>query len=107
MEWEKWWDLFGVALMAKYSSSVAKLNRIPTNDNPRNQALLGGMQDKQAERKVVGVLFLSLGPAARKNLIDRFAELTVATVQLPNLTNQFKGDIREATNQKARSVQFW
>ena len=34
-EWEKWRDLFVVAVNAKHSISVQELLRTPTEDNPR------------------------------------------------------------------------
>ena len=64
------------------------------------------MQDEPAERKVVSVLFLSLGTAARKNLIDRFPELTVATVQLPNLTNHCRESFVKQRNRTLDRFNF-
>ena len=85
MEWEKWWDLFCVAVMAKYSVEVPELLRRATTTNPRNEALLGGMAAATAERKVVSVLFLSMGTTARKNLVDRYPEMVVSEIQLTTL----------------------
>ena len=85
MEWEKWWDLFCVAVMAKYSVEVPELLRRTTAQNPRNETLLGGLSAETAERKVVSVLFLALGTTARKNLVDRFPEMVVSAVSLTNL----------------------
>ena len=85
MEWEKWWDLFCVAVMAKYSVEVPELLRRTTAANPRNEALLGGMAAATAERKVVSALFLSMGITARKNFVDRYPEMVESEVQLPTL----------------------
>ena len=85
MEWEKWWDLCCVAVMAKYSIEVPELLRRITPANPRNETLLGGLNPETAERKVVSVLFLAIGAAARKNLMDRFPEMVVSSIALADL----------------------
>ena len=82
MEWEKWWDLFSVATMAKYSIDTSELLRTPTAQRPRVEALLGSLSAAAAERKIVSVLFLALGTAARKSLVDRFPDMVVAAIAL-------------------------
>ena len=84
-ELEKWWDVFGVAVNAKYSSSVHELLRTPTENNPRQNALTNNMNEQAAERKVVSILFLSLGSAGRKNLTDRHPYKVISTERLAEM----------------------
>ena len=65
-EWAKWWDIFVVAVNAKHSISDHELLRTPTENDPRVAALINGMNEQAAERKVVSILLLSLGSAGRK-----------------------------------------
>ena len=81
-EWEELWDLFMVAGNAKYSISVNEKLRNVTEQNPTITALLNNLIEQAAERKMVSVLFLSLGSAARKRLTDRFPHMRGATVSL-------------------------
>ena len=90
-DWEDWWDLFTVAVNAKYSLSVNALLRIATEQAPRILALIINLNEQTAERKVISVLFLSLGTAGRKCVTDKFQEMRVATVTLKKLrTNSTK-----------------
>ena len=43
MEWERWLDLFTVAVMAKYSISVEDLTRMVDADHPRVKAPIADM----------------------------------------------------------------
>ena len=54
-----------VAINAKYSVYVEELLR--------NAALLSKLNEQAAERKLVSLLILSLGTAARKSLTDKFS----------------------------------
>ena len=65
-EWEKWWDLFVMAVNSKDSISVQDLTRTPTENLPRLAALINNMNEQAVERKTVRMLFLSLGSAGRK-----------------------------------------
>ena len=72
MEWDKWVDLFQVAAMAKYSISITELSRQVTEQNPRVRALTGDLDENPANKKIVSVLYISLGGAARKQFRDKF-----------------------------------
>ena len=61
MEWDKWVDLFQVAVMAKYSISITELTGQVTEQNPRVRALTGNLDEDPASKKIVSVLYLSLG----------------------------------------------
>ena len=82
-EWEEWWDLFMTAANAKYSISVNEMLRTVTQQQqPRIAALINNLNDEAAERKIVSVLFLSLGSAATKSVTDKYPEMRVATESL-------------------------
>ncbi|MEL6123710.1 MAG: ABC transporter ATP-binding protein, partial [Bacteroidota bacterium] len=59
-------------VLVMYQGEVPELLRRITPAHPRNETLIGGLNPETAERKVVSVLFLAIGAAARKNLMDRF-----------------------------------
>ena len=64
MEWERWFDLFTVAVIAKNSISVGELTRTVDVDHPRVKALIGDMADEAADKKLVKWLFLSVEESA-------------------------------------------
>ena len=66
MEWEQWFDLFAVAVMAKVSISIEELTRNTDENSPRIKALIGDMAEEAAEKKVVTWLFFSAGEPAGK-----------------------------------------
>ena len=70
-EWGEKWDLFMIAANAKYSISVNDLLRTVSAQQPRILALINNLNEQAAERKIVSVIFLSLGWAARKSLTDK------------------------------------
>ena len=89
-DWEDWWDLFTVAVTAKYSLSVNKLLRIVTTEQAPNLALMNNLNEEAAEeRNVISVLFLPLGTAGRKSLTDKLPEMRVATVTLQELRTKY------------------
>ena len=64
MDWDKWFDLFQVALMAKFSISVSELTRETTQQNPKVRPLLGeGLQYST----------LVTGRSSKKNFMDKYA----------------------------------
>ena len=61
IDWERWLCLFSVALMAGYSINIDEVERTPDEDNLRVKALMGDLPEISANRKVISLLFLSLG----------------------------------------------
>ena len=86
MEWDKWVDLFQVAVTAKYSISLTELTRDTSQQNPRVRALMGDLEEESAHKKVVSVLYLSLGEAARKQFRDKFPHVTLWSLTVSELT---------------------
>ena len=86
MEWDKWVDLFQVAVMAKYSISLTELTRDASQQIPKVRALMGDLEEEPANKKVVSVLYLSLGEAARKQFRDKFPHVTLWSLKVSELT---------------------
>ena len=74
MEWEKWLNLFQVAIMAKNSSSITAMTREVTDQLPRKRSLIGDLYEDPANKKVVSAMHLSFGEAARKQIRDKFSK---------------------------------
>ena len=85
MDWDTWLDLFQVAVMAKFSISITELTRDADQQNPRTRALLGDMDEDPANKKVVSVLYLSLGEAARKIFKDKYPHTTLWNLKVRKL----------------------
>ena len=79
-------DLFQVAVMAKYSISITELIRQVTEENPRVRALTGDL-DEDPANKIVSVLSLSLGGAARKQFRDKFPHTTLCDSKAGGMLN--------------------
>ena len=67
-EWEYWLVLFVMTVTAKSSTSVAELIRTPTEQQPRQAALINNLNEQAAERKTFSVLFLSEGSPGRNKV---------------------------------------
>ena len=80
MEWKKWLDIFEVAITAKHSISLHELVR--ATPPAREATLMGGGTEETASRKVISILFLSLGNAARKTITDLQPGMRIAEVDL-------------------------
>ena len=104
---EKWWDLFIVAINAKHSISVIELMRRATEERPRQAALINNLNEQAAESKIVSVLFLSLGSAGRKNLTDRFPDMMIATLSLPDLKRNCDETFYKPTCRKLERFKFF
>ena len=85
MDWDRWLDLFQVAGMAKFSISISELTREATEQTPRARALLGDMDENPANKKVVSVMYLSLGEAARKVFKDKYPHTTLWNLKVREL----------------------
>ena len=85
MDWDKWLNLFQVALMAKYSISITELTREATQQNPRVRALLGDLDEDPANKKVISVMYLSLGEAARKQFMGKYPHTALWEIKAQDL----------------------
>ena len=98
MEWDKWLDLFTVALKVKYSVSIEEVERIPDEQNPRVRALMGDLPDVSANGKVISLMFLSLGEAARKLFKDKFPEVAIWNLTVQEMEGNGAGCFRVVRN---------
>ena len=106
-EWKKWWDVFVVAVHAKHSKSEHELLRAPTENNPRQAALINNMNKQAAEHKVVSILFLSLESAKRKNLTDRHPYMVISTATLPELRENCEQTFKKQRNRTLERYKFF
>ena len=106
-ECEKWWDIFVVAVNAEQSISVNELMRTPTENEPRVTALINGMNEQAAERKVLSILFLSLGSAGRTNLTDKFPYMVVSTSSLKEVSENGPKTFKEERNLTLERYRFF
>ena len=87
MDWDKWFDLFQVAIMAKYSISITELTRNADQQHPRVRALLGDLDEDPANKKVISILYLSLGEPARKQFMDKYPHTALWDLKAQELIN--------------------
>ena len=80
-DWDQWLQLFEVAVLARHSISVSELTR-NAEQQPRAQALMGTMEEAPAARKVISLLYISLGKTGRKMLMDKFPQINILLIQL-------------------------
>ena len=91
MDWDKWLDLFQVAVMAKYSISLTELTTEANEQNPRARPIMGDMDETPANKKVVSVMYLSLGKAARRQYKVKYPHTRLwdlGTKQLITMCNE-------------------
>ena len=80
-DWDQWLHLFEVAVLARHSISVSELTR-NAEQQPRAQALMGNMEEAPAARKVISLLYISMGKTGRKMLMDKFPQINNLLIQL-------------------------
>ena len=98
MEWERWFDLFALAVMAKYLISIEELTRTTDANSPRIKALIRDMAEEAAEKKVVPWLFLSVGELARKMYKDKHPDLSVWTLGVRDMIESCRKCFHVARN---------
>ena len=86
-EWSRWIELFEATFMAKSSISLEELTR-DTTTNPRKKELMGGVEESIAEKKAVSFLYIALGEAARKTLLDRKPNMDIKATKLEDLLKE-------------------
>ena len=83
LEWEKWLELLSASMIAKHSFSLPELTRVDGSE--RMLALLGGLSEETAGKMVKRFLFILIGQATRKTLMDKLRATQIATITLPVL----------------------
>ena len=84
-DWEQWIQLFEVATLARHSISVSEVLREADQMNPRAAALMGNLEEIPAKRKIVSLLYISIGKNARKKLMDKFPTINILLIELREL----------------------
>ena len=69
--WEKWFQLFEAAVLARLSISLYELTRDADEQNLRVVALVENLELEPASRKVTSLLYISIGKEGRKMLLDQ------------------------------------
>ena len=59
-------------MTAKYSISITELTREANQQNPKIRPLMGDLDEEPANKKVIRVMYLSLGEATKKQLRDKY-----------------------------------
>ena len=72
--------------MAKFSIWLTELTR--SEGRERVPAFMGRSAEDAASKKVITILFFSIGQAARKILLDNFRAIQIATKTLPELSER-------------------
>ena len=103
LEWEKWMELFEVALMAKSNISVAELTKTTGN---KDKSLMGDMEEATAMKKANSVLYLALGMAARKTISDKFPTVNIARITLEDLIKTCKECFEKPKNETLDRFKF-
>ena len=73
--------------MAKNNILVSDLTK---TTRTKNKSLLGDMEEGAATKKTISILYLSLGKAARKNLLKKYPTKNIATISLTDLLKNCK-----------------
>ena len=81
MEYQRWQDLFEMSLMGKHSIEVDEITR-ELGGVQRRKELMGNMEKEAAEKKAISLLFLSIGGAGRKTLVDKYPTMNIKIVEL-------------------------
>ena len=96
-----------IAANAKYSISVNQTLRDVIEQNSRIAGLINNLNEQAAERKMVSVLFLSLGTALRKSLTDKFSQMRVATISFREIRENCEQAFRKKRNRTLERYKFF
>ena len=77
-----WARLFEMAVLARHSLSISEVLKNPTEQDPSIPALLGNLTVATVAKKVVSLLYLSIGKTGRKMLTDKFPHTNTFVIDL-------------------------
>ena len=103
LEWEKWIDLFEVALMAKNNISLTELTK---TTGTKEKSLMGDLDEISAMQKAISVLYLALGSAERKSIADKFPSTNIATVTQADLLKICQECVEKPKNETLDRFKF-
>ena len=107
MDWDKCFDHFQVYLMAKYSTSVSESTRATTQQTPVVRTLLGDLDEDPANKKVIGILYLSLVDVARKQIMDKYPHTALRDLKAQELINYCIENFRKKRNRTLDRHRFF
>ena len=103
LEWERWIDLFEVALMVKSNISIAELTK---STGTKDKSPMGDTEEATAMKKANSVLYLALGMAARKTISDKFPTVNIARITLEDLIKTCKECFEKPKNETLDRFKF-
>ena len=95
-EWEKWWNIFTMAVNAKPSISAHELLRVPS-EQPTHAALIKTSINKRP-KELVSIVFLSSRPTGRKNLANTYPKMVLATATCNYIKDNCEQTFRKPRN---------
>ena len=81
-EWNSWAELFDMAVSARHSISISEVLKSSTEQDPTISASLGNSSDVTATKKVVSLLYMSIGKTGRKMLTDKYPHTINFVIEL-------------------------
>ena len=107
MEWDKWLDLFQVAMMAIYSISFTELIRETNQQTPIVRTLMGDLDEDPANKKVISVMYLLLDEAARMQFKDKYPHTALWELRAQELITLCNDCFRKRRNRTLNRHQFF
>ena len=72
-------------MLARHSISMTVLLRVADQQKPRNDAMMGNLDEIPAKRKRVSLMYISIGRTGRMMLMDKFPNINILLIELQNL----------------------
>ena len=107
IEYERWEYLYEMSLMGKYSIEVKEITRAEDTANPRNEKLMGNMDRASASKKAISLLFLSIGAAGRKTLMDKYPDGDLRDEELQEVLKRCKDTFQKPRNRCMDRTRFF
>ena len=98
VDYERWQMFFEMSLMGKYSIEVQEITRPDDPDNARNEKMMGSMDKASATKKAISLLFMSIGSAGRKTLLDKYPGEDLRTKELRDVLDMCKETFEKPRN---------
>ena len=95
---QQWVQLFEVAVLARHSISMIELLRKADEQNPRIAAMMGNLEQMPAKKKLVNLLYISIGKTGRKMLKDKFTNINILLIELRITAQNYTESFQTRTN---------
>ena len=97
-EWNSGVELFEMAVLARLSHSISEVLKTPTEQDPTIPALLGNLTVGRATKKVVSILYLSIGKTGRKMLTDNYPHTNILVIELAEMLERCRACLEVRRN---------